>query len=949
MLRFRASNNAKAAYFYFSKSDSGIDANDLRSMVGGKAASMLDLDEQPDFEQFKNVLFGLHPDTGEQLTAKLVENRIAYWDITASIPKGVTIAIESGDSRVQDALWEAGRETMADIEGEVVTRKRKGGAQEDRVSGNLLWYGFEHPETRPNREDGMPDPDRHIHFVVPNLTFDPAEKEWKAIKFRPIMDLRKYFDRRFDARLARKLTDLGYEVQTKYKAHEKGGMKYFSWDIKGMPESVIKKFSRRGAEVDELAEGLGINDPTSKDKLGATSRQFKREDKTLEDYREYWSSRITPAESRKIEETIKAANMGSNPDPQNTADKAVRYAIDHVFERRSVADWHDLAITAIERSLGGAHPDEIIPEAVKQGLLVRGDEATTRNVLAEEGRVVAFAREGRGTCGRMGVGSGPDVSGHRKGERVERSEQASPPYPSQAAAAGSQLATATANGQAVSRGFANLSPEQLQIARHVWDSPDRVILIRGAAGTGKTHTMKATIEGIDRPVIVLAPSADASRGVLRKEGFAEADTVARFLMDEKFQETAKGGVIWVDEAGLLGIRQVREVFDAADRLGARVVLQGDKRQHASVERGATLRVLEQFAGLPVAELKDIRRQKGRYKEAVESLSKGDFLDGYDTLADLGWVKQTPVFDHNKLLVADYMTAVDTKRSDQEVTDRVLVVAPTHIEGDEITADIRTKLKERGMVSKDDRTFETLRPLGWTEAERGDKERYDGTEIVQWHRNSGPYRAGDKIRVADLEPGKSLGRPGHFSVYHRTELALAKGDRIRITSNGKTKDGKHKLNNGSQYTVKGFTKEGDVTLSNNWVIAKGFDHLTHGYVTTSHASQGKTVDRVLIAMGHESRPAMSSEQFYVSVSRGRDAATIYTDLNATTLREAIQKSDPRKSATELVGPDKRKLKRREKMLNFLAKIRRVAKALQERAANAIEGKEKIKEQEYERVR
>ena len=108
----------------------------------------------------------------------------------------------------------------------------------------------------------------------------------------------------------------------------------------------------------------------------------------------------------------------------------------------------------------------------------------------------------------------------------------------------------------------DLSPEQAAIARHVWDSPDRVILIRGAAGTGKTHTMKATIAGIDRPVVVLAPSAEASRGVLRHEGFAEADTVARFLIDEKFQETAKDGVIWVDEAGLLGIRQVRAVFDA---------------------------------------------------------------------------------------------------------------------------------------------------------------------------------------------------------------------------------------------------------------------------------------------------------------------------------------------------------------------------------------------------
>ena len=202
-----------------------------------------------------------------------------------------------------------------------------------------------------------------------------------------------------------------------------------------------------------------------------------------------------------------------------------------------------------------------------------------------------------------------------------------------------------------------LSPEQLRIARHVWASPDRVILIRGAAGTGKTHTMRHVIDRIDRPVVVLAPSADASRGVLRKEGFAEADTVARFLLDEAFQQQARNGVIWVDEAGLLGMRQVRQVFDAAEALNARVVLQGDKRQHGSIERGTTLRVLERYAGLPVAQLTDIRRQRGQYKAAVTALSLGDMLAGYDALADLGWVRQTP---DNAPLVDEYMAAVDTK-------------------------------------------------------------------------------------------------------------------------------------------------------------------------------------------------------------------------------------------------------------------------------------------------
>jgi conjugative relaxase-like TrwC/TraI family protein len=234
----RDSKSPSAGYHYFSKSDSGLAAEELRKEVGGLAAERLGLDKDPDFDHFKNLLHGLDPHTGEQLTAKLVEGRISYWDITATVPKGVTIAIERGDPRVHDALWEAGRETMADLERFITTRERKGGAQDNRVTGNMIWYGFEHPETRPAKADGVPDPDRHIHFVVPNLTWDAKEEQWKAIKFRPVMDLRKWFDRRFDMRLASKLTDLGYGIETKYKPDPRGGKRYFSWDIAGMPESL---------------------------------------------------------------------------------------------------------------------------------------------------------------------------------------------------------------------------------------------------------------------------------------------------------------------------------------------------------------------------------------------------------------------------------------------------------------------------------------------------------------------------------------------------------------------------------------------------------------------------------------------------------------------------------------------------------------------------------------
>ncbi len=368
MLRFTPIENARQAEHYYAKSDGGyyLQADDLHREWGGKGAAQLGLSGAPDYEQFKRLIHGLDPQTGEQLTAKLIEDRIPGWDVTASVPKGVTCALEGGDSRIRQALWEAGREALADLETMATTRVRKGGKQEDRTSGNLVWFATEHPETRPAKEDGMPDWDRHIHFVVFNLTRDEVEGEWKAVKFRPIMDLRKWFSTRFDLRLASKLTDLGYEIETKYQADRNGGRKYYSWDIKGIPQSVLSKFSRRSAEVEQAEQdavkAIKERDPeapdtlsaVARDKLGATSRQHKRPDMSLADYRDYWNSRVTPEEGRRIAETLKRALQGRNPRPVNTAEKGVHYAIEHQFERQSVVRYTDLAITAMERCMGSA-------------------------------------------------------------------------------------------------------------------------------------------------------------------------------------------------------------------------------------------------------------------------------------------------------------------------------------------------------------------------------------------------------------------------------------------------------------------------------------------------------------------------------------------------------------------------------------------------------------------
>jgi conjugative relaxase-like TrwC/TraI family protein len=259
MLLMNPIKDAGRAADYFGKGDGGyyLDGSGLRCEWGGKDRDRLGLAGAPELEQLKRLLSGLDPHTGKQLTAMLTEDRLAGWDFTARLPKGVTQAIEGGDARVLRLFHEAGDAAMEDVQEYAATRVRIGGREEDRVTGNMVWLCREHDDTRPTKEDGMSDYDRHMHYLVPNLTWDDTEERWKALKVHDIFSLRKYFSHRFDARMAAGLADLGYEIETKYEPDAKGGgRRYYSWDIKAAPgqeagwKSAIDKNSRRHQETE---------------------------------------------------------------------------------------------------------------------------------------------------------------------------------------------------------------------------------------------------------------------------------------------------------------------------------------------------------------------------------------------------------------------------------------------------------------------------------------------------------------------------------------------------------------------------------------------------------------------------------------------------------------------------------------------------------------------------
>ena len=828
--------------------------------------------------EFEALCENKHPQTGDNLTPRSKSNRRVGYDFNFHCPKSVSLVYaHTQDNAILSAFQESVHETMLDMETEMKTRVRSSGKNEDRITGNMLWAEFTHFTARPITEKAVPDPHLHAHCFVFNATYDKDEARWKAGQFGDLKRDASFYEAAFHSRLAYKLREQGYRIERTAKG----------WEIEGVPKALLDRFSKRTSQIEKTARERGITDAKQKDALGAKTRKGKHLGLSMDDLRRSWASQMKEGEKKSLDITRKEFSSPGDISGRT----AMEYAVSHSFERRSVVSDRKIMAEALRYGIGSVTVEEINRE-FRNGDFLTGQKdgqtlVTTKGVLLEEKAMVDYARKGRGTC--------------------------RPFFEKEYAFKDTRL-----------------NEGQRKAVLHVLNSQDRVISIRGGAGVGKTTLMQETVNGIreaHKEVFTFAPTSEASHGVLRSEGFKNAETVQRLLIDKNMQAELKDQVIWIDEAGLLSSRTMKQVFDIAQEQNARIVLSGDTRQHTGVERGDALRILEEQAGLRSAIVSEIKRQRGQYKEAVESLSLGNVEKGFEKLETMGAIKEIPDGARYQHLAEDYLKALKSGKS-------ALVVAPTHQEGNKVNTAIRDGLKASGAVGKEELCVFQQRNLNWTEAQRADGRNYQPGMLVQLNQNiegmvygvrakgldvrtvrTKHLERGEKLFVKETTPQGELvvqrsdgslsylplKHASRFQVYETSSLPLAHGDHVRITQNGKTLDN-HRLNNGATYRIKDFTDQGNIILDNNWVLPNDYGNLDYGYCLTSHASQGKTVDRVFIAQSSGSLRASNKEQFYVSASRGREQVTIYTD-DKEALKESIAKSSSRMSATELLETEK----------------------------------------------
>ena len=373
------------------------------------------------------------------------------------------------------------------------------------------------------------------------------------------------------------------------------------------------------------------------------------------------------------------------------------------------------------------------------------------------------------------------------------------------------------------------------------------------------------------------------------------------------EASEKKHLYFVDESSLASTNQVHEFLS---RLGShdRVLLIGDIRQHQGVEAGRPFEQLQQ-AGMRTAHLDEIVRQKDpALKTAVESLAKGDVSGALDSLHKQGRIRE----------VSDAGERVrEIARSYVDSPDKTLIVSPDNASRRALNVAVREELKTKRTLSSDDRSFRVLiQRQEMTGAERAWASQYEAGDVIRYSRGSKTMgiEPGSYATVVGVDPfanhlsvhlpsGKNATydarRLAGINVYRATDREFAVGDRIQFTAPDKSLG----VANRDLAIIDSIRADGRLSahLDNGRRIEfapAAHQHFDHGYAVTSHSAQGLTTERVLINADTTVHPGLLNSRFsYVSVSRARQEASIFTD-NAAVLGRKFGTEISKTSALEI---------------------------------------------------
>jgi len=724
--------------------------------------------------QLQRLFEGYDPETGEALASNSGQGHKAGWDCTFSAPKSVSVAWGLADEDLQQSIADA---HDAAVRAGLDYLENKAFSSRDRDGGQplqgIIAATFQHGTSREQ------DPQLHTHCAIANLglredgtvcalDFDSRWKMAAGAVYR--------------AELAKRIQELGFKVERDAK----------SFKLSAVPEPICKLFSKRRKQIESYLTEKGFESAKAANVAALATRKCKESpDRGIlkgEWLREAEQAGYSP-------EALKAMLTPAQSIAHEQPKLDIPSLISGLTQQESTFTRQQLeAVIAVEAQgiHGASEISAIVERAVRQGLASQELDGlielespagsaksrrtisiyTTREMLALEQEAIASAVD-------------------RRGDRRH------------VVSADAKL-------------FEGLSGEQAQAVRHITYESGAIACVRGLAGTGKSHMLgkaRRAWENAGFDVIGCALAGKAADGLQQGSGIksqtlhsllAELDTGSRVL--------SENSVVVMDEAGMVGTRQLHQLLQHVNQSGSKLVMVGDHQQLQPIDAGGLFRRISSDVGF--AELNDIRRQRDQAdRDTIKRLIGGDAIDTIQRLSDAGQLQVERDNQVAEAMVNDWFQQRDTQRPGES-----LMLAGTRAEVGELNRLARTQLAEQGHLHSEV-TVET---------DHGERSFAIGDRVI-FGRNS---------RQLGVKNGQ-LGTLSSWSLDARAgNLELT----IRMDS-------------------------GETVVFD----PSAYGHIDYGYAMSVHKSQGVTADNVSVLI---SESMTDQEWSYVAVSRHRRRLRVF---------------------------------------------------------------------------
>jgi hypothetical protein len=635
---------AKAAKDYYLRKLGEVSPGEDYYLRGGKAtgwwcgsgAAELGLAGTVSVEGLVRLFDGQHPVTGEQLGRSLRRDGVAAWDVTFSADKSVSLLWALGDEGTRRQVLEAFEEATSQAFGylESVASSTRGASKTPMLDdhGNPALNEKGAPrfrvETWPIATSGYmaasfteftsraDDPQLHTHVVVANKV-KGVDGVWRTLDGRLLYRHQLAAGCLHEAVLRRELTErLGVRWQPVCN-----GMA----DIEGFTRAQIEAFSRRREQLETWRQEHGLADTPAARQVAVLATRSPKQDHPLTELEAEWKQRAVEVglTSARLNRIIGRSRGATPVDTQSLLDSLA--SPDGLTERVS-----SFGRAEVVKEIAGALPDggtriqiEHLAEAfleTREVVPLLGVEETDQP--AQPGpELTGEAGLADGAVGLMRHRDGSLFPGVQHERRYSTTELlATEQRVIDQALAGIGAGRWTAPDRLIEarlRRHRHLTDGQREMVRQFATSGNTIDIGIGPAGSGKTAVMAvigqlATMTGTR--IVGTALAGRTAAGLEEATGIPSV-TLTRLIGEKRDKGgLPAGAIVVVDEAAMVGTRQLANIADLAEQASGKLILIGDDRQLPEIHAGGLFRALANR--LPTVELTDNVRQQHEWERAA---------------------------------------------------------------------------------------------------------------------------------------------------------------------------------------------------------------------------------------------------------------------------------------------------------------------------------------------